>query len=260
VTISVRFGLPPFLETPASIGAKFVESLDALNAIDPVIFGDWQVMDFPARSSFSLEVARARITSIIERNVSRGDLGDPTPVYGYTANAFTQPVAKSRRVCLWIMAGGIEKSQNYLKTGDWKVFPDPAIVTYPLFKAALLAIHSIWSAPWACAQAFRSNTVKVPVHEGRGYRLERAPMIPADPTFSESIYHFPWIAYLSAPLAAGVELPPEIQTETTVDGGLLMTATEERLDPDVPEHARRARILAETLIAQTGWRKSTGAN
>jgi hypothetical protein len=99
---------------------KFVESLDALNAIDPVIFGDWQVMDFPARSSFSLEVARARITSIIERNVSRGDLGDPTPVYGYTANAFTQPVAKSRRVCLWIMAGGIEKSQNFLKTGDWK--------------------------------------------------------------------------------------------------------------------------------------------
>ena len=38
-----------------------------------------------------------------------------------------------------------------------------------------------------------------------------------------------------------------------------MTATEERLDPDIPQHARRARILAETLIAQTGWGKNTGA-
>ena len=30
-----------------------------------------------------------------------------------------------------------------------------------------------------------------------------------------------------------------------------MIATEERLDPDIPEHVRRARILAELLIAQT---------
>ena len=29
-----------------------------------------------------------------------------------------------------------------------------------------------------------------------------------------------------------------------------MIATEERLDPDLPEHARRARILAETLIVR----------
>jgi hypothetical protein len=39
-----------------------------------------------------------------------------------------------------------------------------------------------------------------------------------------------------------------------------MTATEERLDPDIPEHARRARILTETLIAQAGCRRSTAAN
>jgi hypothetical protein len=47
-------------------------------------------------------------------------------------------------------------------------------------------------------------------------------------------------------------LPSDIKTETTNDGGLLMTATEERLDPDIPEHVRRARILAETLIERTG--------
>ncbi len=85
-----------------------------------------------------------------------------------------------------------------------------------------------------------------------GYRLEDAPMIPTDPTFPESIFHIPWFAYLSAPLASGVKLLPEIQTEHTVDGGLLMIATQERLDPDIPEHARRARILAETMLACTG--------
>ena len=69
--------------------------------------------------------------------------------------------AKSHRVSLWIKAGGNTKSENFLKTGDWKVFPDPAIVTFPLFKAALLAINAIWALPWACAQAFRTNMVKV---------------------------------------------------------------------------------------------------
>jgi hypothetical protein len=34
----------------------------------------------------------------------------------------------------------------------------------------------------------------------------------------------------------------------------LMTATEKRLDPTNPEHLQRARILAETLIARTGYK------
>jgi hypothetical protein len=80
-------------------------------------------------------------------------------------------------------------------------------------------------------------------------------MIPTEPTFPKSIFHIPWIAYLSAPLATGLGLPPEIQTEGISDGGLLMIAAEERLDPDLPEHARRARILAETLIARTATSK-----
>jgi len=61
------------------------------------------------------------------------------------------------------------------------------------------------------------------------------------------------IAYLSPELAAGLKLTPEILAEHTPDGGLLMTATEERLDPTNPAHLRRARVLAETLIARTGY-------
>jgi hypothetical protein len=48
--------------------------------------------------------------------------------------------------------------------------------------------------------------------------------------------------------------PGEIVTERTPDGGLLMTAVEERLDPTNPEHLRRARSLAETMMSRTGIR------
>jgi hypothetical protein len=42
----------------------------------------------------------------------------------------------------------------------------------------------------------------------------------------------------------------DILTERTPDGGFLMSTTTDRLDPDNPEHARRARIIAEAMIAR----------
>jgi hypothetical protein len=78
-------------------------------------------------------------------------------------------------------------------------------------------------------------------------------LIPGVPLFPYSLFHIPWLAYLSVPLAAGLELPPEILTERTPDGGLLMIAAEERLDPTDPEHLSRALILAETMIARIGY-------
>jgi len=80
----------------------------------------------------------------------------------------------------------------------------------------------------------------------------KSPLIAGTPLFPYSRFHIPWLAYLSAPIAARLDLPPEIVTERTPDGGLLMSATEERLDPTNPEHLRRSRILAETLITRTG--------
>ena len=35
-------------------------------------------------------------------------------------------------------------------------------MTYPLYKAAVLAINAAWRAPWACAEVFRSGTISVP--------------------------------------------------------------------------------------------------
>lgn len=224
-------------------------TLDALTEIDSNIFPDWEVGDLPAINGYPLTVARSRIAEIISHNVNRYDRDLPKTEARYTAVARSTIHAESHQMMLWVRPW---MDNICLQAGDVLVPPDPAIVTYPLFRAALLAVNAIWQQPWACAQAFRSRTAEVPYGAGGGYSLESLPMIPGDPTFPESIFHIPWVAYLSASLAVGIKLPAEIHTEITADGGLLMTATEERLDPDIPEHARRARILAETLIAQTG--------
>lgn len=254
-TYGIRFILPENPQGPASIGAKFVDTLDALTRIDPTIFTNWAIMDFPAMAALPLESSRSRIAAIIERNVERDDWDNPEPEGGYTANGFTADVGESRSIDLRIKAGGKEKGEINLETGDYKVYPDPAIVTYKLFKAALLAINAIWPSAWACAYAFRSESTKVPEVYAPGvvgYSLVGTPMIPIEPTFPKSTFHIAWFAYLSSELAAGVKLVSEILTERTPDGGLLMSAATERLDPLNPEHRRRARILVETMIAQTG--------
>jgi hypothetical protein len=237
---SIRSAPPVGPESSNTLGTKFLNALDALNHIDPAIFTNWQIMDFPASASIPLAAARPRIGAIVEANITRDDHGKPSPHYGYSCAAFTDNAAKSRNITLRIKAGGKDKGHISLETGSYKVAPDPSILTYPFFRAVLLAINAIWSPPWNCAQAFR-----VDYHE--------VPLFPGAPLFPYSRYHIPWIAYLSGPLAAGVDRTPEILSERTPNGGLLMTATEDRLDPSNPEHLSRARVLADTLIAQTGY-------
>ncbi len=122
----------------------------------------------------------------------------------------------------------------------------------------MLALVANWALPWSSAHAFRLNVAMVPVHGGAGLKLESRPMLPQEPTFPRSPFEIPWIGYLSATLSAGLKLSPEIATERTPDGGLLMIATEDRLDPNNSEHLRRARIIAETMIACTGWQPRGG--
>jgi hypothetical protein len=196
-------------------------------------------MDYPARASSPLAEARECIGAIIEKNVDRNDFGGSCPQFGYTAGALVITHDKSRRVSLRIKTGGTKKGETSLETGEWNVFPDAAMVTYPIFKSALLAISANWPPRWACAYAFRVGYNKEPLSAGA-------------PLFPYSLFHITWIAYLPAPLAAGLRLPPEIWTERTSDGGILVSATKERLDPTDPEHLRRARILAEAMIERTG--------
>jgi Immunity protein 52 len=231
---SISSALPAHPEDPGALGTKFLDTLDTLTRIDPTVFADWQIVTLREPPMLPLGAARPRIAEVIGRTIYRDD-----PSIGYSLVALTKTASASRRLSLSIRTGGKVKGLAWLKTGDWKALPDPSIVTYPIFKAALLTINGIWPPAWASAHAFRMDYDKVP-------------LIPGARLFPSSVFHIPWMGYLSAPLTTHLVLPPpEIITERTPDGGLLMIATEERLDPTNPEHLRRARIIAETMIAHT---------
>jgi hypothetical protein len=256
----IRSGWKGRVESPAALGAKFVMTLDGLSRIDPM-FANWELAAAFDSPTVPLDEARSNIAGLIEDCVSRDDFHEPDPYFGYHPKALAGDSRDARSVIFGLDAGGGHDGSTNLTFGFYfDVPPNLSIVTYPLCKAALLAINATWQAPWACAQAFGSAIVETTIDLGgvQGTRIDSIAPLPSDPTFPSSIFHVPWIAYLAKEFTAGLKLPPEILTERTRDGGLLMTATKERLDPDNPEHARRARILAEALIKQTGYSSDYG--
>jgi hypothetical protein len=236
-------------ESPASLGTRFVNTLDTLSRIDPLCT-NWAIIDGHAMSSSSLAVARSRIVEIIENNVARDDVGGPDPDFGYYVSARTKKNTDPRNVSFRVEAGGKPSSHTTLEFGDYKVAPDLTVVTYPRFKAALAAINAAWQPQYAFAYAHRVGSVRVPFKLGNleAHQVKGVPQIPGDPTFP-SDFHIPWLFYLSAPFVVGLNVRSAIQTERTPDGGLLMIAAEDRLDPNNRAHIRGARILAETLTA-----------
>lgn len=226
-----------------------MNTLDTLSRIDPLC-ANWRIIDAHDVSSSSLDVARSRIADIIGNNVARDDVGGPDPDFGYYASARTKKDTDSRNVSFDVKAGGHLTGRTTLDFGDYKLPPDLTIITYPRFKAALLAINADWHPQYAFAYAHREGHMLLPFKLGslEAHQVKGVPQVPDDPAFPDDFY-IPWIFYLSTPFAAGFKMTSEIQIEPTRDGGLLMIAAEDRLDPSNPAHIRRARILAETLAA-----------
>ena len=139
---SIRAELPAHTENPASLGARSLDTLDALGRVDPSIFDDWQIVDLPAVESFPLADAQPHVAAIIGNNVKRNDADEPDSHRGYSAIAFTGEGRGPRTIGFDVTAGGIVDGSAFLRTGGYKVAPDPAILTYPLFKGALLAINA----------------------------------------------------------------------------------------------------------------------
>lgn len=138
-TYGIQSKLPAQPESPAALGSKFLDTLDALSRIDPDIFTNWTILELPDMDAilleversgaaaavekivtFPLEAARSRIAAIVENNVTRDDLREPEPTYGYSLIAYTSSATKSRRISLHFKAGGTVSGQTWLQTGDYK--------------------------------------------------------------------------------------------------------------------------------------------
>jgi hypothetical protein len=201
------------------VAEKFLKTLDSLSRVDPP-FTDWRIINSRGRSSRPLAEVRAEFPAIIAQNVVRDDEG-PSPEEGYHASAMAGEFKSPKSAAFRVRAGGGLENYGNLQFGSWDVKPDSAIVTYARYRAALLAINVAWQPTWACAYVFKLD-------------YQKLPLFPGAPLFPYTRFHIPWIAYLSAPLASGVQLPAEIHGERTPDDGLLMTARRSASTPRIP--------------------------
>jgi hypothetical protein len=75
---SIVLARPQRREMPGEIGQKFLNTLDALSTVDP-LFTQWKLLDFATMAKLPLAAARPRITTIVENNVVRDDMTNPSP-------------------------------------------------------------------------------------------------------------------------------------------------------------------------------------
>jgi hypothetical protein len=224
--------------SPAALGEKFLAVLEAIsNAAPPG--GEWQLGKPPyLRESVTREEAHAAPADWVKENVvtepyvDDGDLG-----YMLIALRFADPTTK--RLKLASTVGGSVGDDLSFEVGEMLGSSDLDTVTYSLFRATLLAIVRHFPPVWANARLF------LPAYQ----RTSTVPGVPPHPSPS---YGRPWLSYLCAPLTEGLVSPVGVPCERTPDGGLLMIAAEDRLDPFNGDHMRRSRAIAEVMIARAG--------
>jgi len=244
----VRDGL-----TPAGVGESVLAMLRRLEPLSPSM-SNWLLVDAPRDSEFfavPLAQATKDIGAFVEHSLVWKDFDEPMadPEHGYrvivrgskSGSEFGAPDT----VDICVNAGS--KWINDIDFGTGLRFKeyDPTLVTYPIYGGALEVLATVWPCPWALARVWEPDVW--PVDRPR----------PGQERNSESPFEIAWIAYLSAPLAAGLAPPPEIASKPTPGGGVVLSTVETRLDPADTEHMRRSRMLQAILEERVG-RDDTG--
>ncbi|MGH6813215.1 MAG: Imm52 family immunity protein [Methylocella sp.] len=212
-------------ETPDALAARFVRTIDSLQAIDPV-FALWTC---GSKRPKKFEAMRDRYAEEIAAGLTKDDWGEPEPISGYSFGALTRAQAPDRSFSLRVHAGSTypkpfpNNIKFYTRLG---CIPDPAVITYEIFKPALLAMVGAWNP--VCAMSCPDALFK---------------LVPGNTYFHES-----WIQYLCPWLASLVTPPPApVIVEHLPDGGLLMSATTETFDVENPAHMAAAREIAAAI-------------
>jgi len=232
-------------ERPDELGARFLETLDKLEPLSPAM-NNWLLVDFVDLVLRPLTEVRSGIADLVLKNVGRDDDDEVDPREGYWMSAEGAESKKGfktpRSVEVSIRSGSQWLNDAEICVGGIGRPADPALATYPIYRGALEILASTWPCPWVEAHAFRPNfpplkPATIPLTAARELDPPR------------ETYYFPWMLYLSAPLAAGLEPPKDLLREATPGGGMILSAVQDRLDPDNPDHTRRARLL-QTIIDQ----------
>jgi hypothetical protein len=121
--------------------------LACLDRLSRVYSPNWV---FDAKSK-PLDGLRETLPKAIAAKVARADDGSPTPILGYYFFANNNLNDRPRSLTLNANVGSALSNFAQIRTGCG-VVPDPTIIAYPAFKAALLALVESFDA--TCCSAY----------------------------------------------------------------------------------------------------------
>lgn len=250
VTYSIESAWPGKPEPPAAIGSTFLQFLERLQALHPMFCNwvtrkaapvDWEdPSEYPVKT-VPVAMLGSDLAPWVIANMKRDDWLKPDPDLGYWLFGYSDdPGAMSGadQVDVFICAGNRWRDHGTFEVGSWVAPPNPALSTYPIYKGALLAMVSTWAPPWVNARCSIWG--------------QKPTSPPGLPPFPYSGFQMPWISYLCAERAAKLGPTPDLMTERTPDGGLLISATTDRFDPSNFEHMRASQRMAEIMIEHGG--------
>lgn len=213
-------------ETPEALADRFVTLIDRLRQIDPV----FELWISGTKGPRNFETLRDNFAKVVRYGLTRDDFGEPEPISGYWFGAYTRGQPESRCYSINVHAGAhtraLSHQNDLIFDTSSMTTPAPSSITYPLFKAVLLAIIETWQPDDALV-------------------MPRALMdlIDLNRHFRES-----WMQYLAKPLAELIAPPDSVLVEHLLDGGLLMSATTDKFDVNDPAHVAGARAIGAATL------------
>ena len=225
---STQYGVKAYwerrAETTDALAARFVRTIDSLQEIDPV-FALWTC---GSKRPTKFETMRDRYAEEVAAGLTKDDWGEPEPIWGYWFGALTRGQARDRSFSLRIHAGStypMPFANDITFLTHHNSIPDPAVITYEIFKRVLLAIVEAWD-PVCCTS----------------YPLAILNLVEKDLYFHET-----WIQYLCPWLASLVAPPESAIVERLANGGMLMSATTQTFDVEIAAHMAAAREIAAAI-------------
>lgn len=225
---------------PAAIAGLVVDMLDRTAHLVPS--GQrWFILD---RKREQFAPILQSLPDIIQANQIPGDFGEPNPGWGYSVVLLTlesdQGPPTNASLEIGITAGSNCLNSLGFEIGDRQLRPDYSRVGYYTYRQVIGAIAETWPCPWI----FAYNSRNPRLHPA----ADAAVNGPAKPPFGGA-----WIAYLSEPLAKGLDPPAELVAEPTDGGGLFLSATQTLLDQSNADEMRRSRLLEKIGQERIGY-------
>jgi len=217
----------PRRETPEALALRFNGLIDNLRFLHPA-FDNW-IWHGANKKPISFVAVRDDLAEKIDAAVMRHEDGDPNPILGYSFSVLNSLRTNPKSLRVGVHAGSWRNYSVWANTAQietaFRMEPDPTIVAYPTFKAAL--IEFVEALEMTFCIALPDDLMKV---------------WPEGPQF-----HFGWMNYVAPRFAPLIKPPQNAIVEYRPNGGLLMSATNETFITANPQHLAVAREIEAAL-------------